>query len=164
MRELILMQKRGSNYGRYTKYCFCNLFYRGRGICSISNCSMVLFKIPIVIGDLSGRTAKKSIERMRLNNEKTGNKSYKTSKSNLERGKLTGTMEGMKQSDEANAETGLLNENLARDFDDQATEILVEDETMLLDGNAKTAPLDSANAITIKLIDSVKIIHTEEVI
>ena len=27
------------------------------------------------------------------------------------------------------------------DFDDQATEILVEDETMLLDGNAKTAPL-----------------------
>ena len=89
---------------------------------------------------------------------------FRGNKGNLERGKLTGTMEGMKQSDEANAETGLLNENLARDFDDQATEILVEDETMLLDGNAKTAPLDSANAITIKLIDSVKIIHTEEVI
>lgn len=44
---------------------------------------MVLFKIPIVIGDLSGRTAKKSIERMRLNNEKTGNKSYKPVKAIL---------------------------------------------------------------------------------
>lgn len=131
-----------------------------------------IFKIPTVIGDLSGRTAKKSIERMRQNNEKTGNKLYKTSKGNLERGKLTGTKEGMKQSDESNAETGLLNENLARDFDDQATGILVEDETTLMDGNTETAPLDSANerverkpsTITIKLIDSVKIIHTEEVI
>lgn len=141
------------------------IFFIAAGVFAVLAIALwFLFKIPIVIGDLSGRTAKKSIERMRLNNEKTGNKSYKTSKSNLERGKLTGTMEGMKQSDEANAETGLLNENLARDFDDQATEILVEDETMLLDGNAKTAPLDSANAITIKLIDSVKIIHTEEVI
>lgn len=141
------------------------IFFIAAGVFAVLAIALwFLFKIPIVIGDLSGRTAKKSIERMRLNNEKTGNKSYKTSKSNLERGKLTGTMEGMKQSDEANAETGLLNENLARDFDDQATEILVEDETLLLDGNAKTAPLDSANAITIKLIDSVKIIHTEEVI
>ena len=87
------------------------IFFIAAGVFAVLAIALwFLFKIPIVIGDLSGRTAKKSIERMRLNNEKTGNKSYKTSKSNLERGKLTGTMEGMKQSDEANAETGLLNE------------------------------------------------------
>lgn len=33
-----------------------------------------LFKIPSVIGDLSGRTARKSIERMRINNERSGDK------------------------------------------------------------------------------------------
>lgn len=76
------------------------IFFIAAGVFAVLAIALwFLFKIPIVIGDLSGRTAKKSIERMRLNNEKTGNKSYKTSKSNLERGKLTGTMEGMKQSD-----------------------------------------------------------------
>ena len=40
------------------------------------------FKIPIVIGDLSGRTARKSIAKMRAANEKSGAKSYKESKTN----------------------------------------------------------------------------------
>ena len=52
----------------------------------------IIFKIPSVIGDLSGRNAKKSIEQMRANNVRTGNKSYRPSKTNLERGKLTGSM------------------------------------------------------------------------
>lgn len=50
------------------------------------------FNIPAVIGDLSGRTARKSIEKMRANNEKTGKKDFAPSKTNLERGKLTGLM------------------------------------------------------------------------
>ena len=62
------------------------IFFIAAGVFAVLAIALwFLFKIPIVIGDLSGRTAKKSIERMRLNNEKTGNKSYKTSKSNLER-------------------------------------------------------------------------------
>lgn len=48
-----------------------------------------VFKIPNVIGDLSGHNARKSIAQMRQNNEKTGDKSYKASKKNLDRGKLT---------------------------------------------------------------------------
>ena len=52
----------------------------------------LFFKIPTVIGDLSGRTAKKSIAKMRAANEKTGTKSYKESRINAERGKLTGTI------------------------------------------------------------------------
>lgn len=131
----------------------------------------VIFKIPTVMGDLSGRNAKKSIERMRRNNEKTGNKVYKTSEKNLERGKLTGSMEAAKQAGTMNGETGLLNENMATNYDSRATGLL-NDETAPMDGSEETEQLDDAVAkverqpasIHIKLIDRVLIIHTEEVI
>ena len=42
----------------------------------------VFFKIPTVISDLSGRTARKSIAKMRTANEKTGVKTYQASKTN----------------------------------------------------------------------------------
>lgn len=54
--------------------------------------SVILFlflKIPTVIGDLTGSNARKAIENIRNNNEKTGEKSHGTSKVNRERGKLT---------------------------------------------------------------------------
>lgn len=47
------------------------------------------FRIPSVIGDLSGRTARKSIAKNRLLNEKGGSKSYRPSETNKARGKLT---------------------------------------------------------------------------
>ena len=43
------------------------------------------FRIPNVIGDLSGRNARKSIERMRKSNENTGRKSYRSSAVNAAR-------------------------------------------------------------------------------
>lgn len=54
--------------------------------------SVILFfvlKIPSVIGDLSGATARKAIEDIRNQNETTGEKVYKSSLVNRERGKLT---------------------------------------------------------------------------
>ncbi len=54
--------------------------------------SIVLFftlRIPKVISDLTGRTARKAIEDIRLHNERTGDKSYQSSAVNLERGRLT---------------------------------------------------------------------------
>lgn len=54
--------------------------------------SLILFfvlKIPAVIGDLSGATARKAIENIRNQNEETGDKVYKSSAVNKERGKLT---------------------------------------------------------------------------
>ena len=54
--------------------------------------STVLFftlQIPRVIGDLSGRTARKAIEDIRKQNEQTGDKTYKSSAVNLRRGKVT---------------------------------------------------------------------------
>lgn len=50
------------------------------------------FKIPRVIGDLNGKTARKSIAKMREDNENSGQKSYRPSPTNLERGRLTDTV------------------------------------------------------------------------
>jgi len=54
--------------------------------------SLILFfvlKIPAVIGDLFGATARKAIENIRNQNEESGEKAYKSSAVNKERGKLT---------------------------------------------------------------------------
>lgn len=48
-----------------------------------------LLKIPQVIGEISGSTAKKAIERIRLQNETSGDKAYKPSVVNASRGKVT---------------------------------------------------------------------------
>lgn len=129
------------------------------------------FKIPSVMGDLSGRTARKSIERMRQNNERTGNKSYKTSERNLERGKLTGTMEGINgTSMNSNEETGLLNENLARNYEVQETSLLIDGSTEPLEILGETAPLEVTSkqnvrppsSIYVQLIDEIMLVHTEE--
>ena len=146
----------------------------------------VFFKIPTVIGDLSGRNARKSIARMRATNEKTGAKSYKESKTNVERGKLTDTIpdfgkakKNTPEADYGKPETGLLAENKAVSLEseetgmlDEATGILESEATgLLIDENA-TAPLDiqtnKAFARTggkkLEMIEEVMFIHTDEVI
>ena len=49
----------------------------------------ILLKIPKVIGDLTGRTARKAIENIRNQNESSGDKTYRSSLVNQARGKLT---------------------------------------------------------------------------
>lgn len=49
----------------------------------------IFLKIPRVIGDLTGATARKAIENIRNQNESSGDKIYKSSAVNRERGKLT---------------------------------------------------------------------------
>lgn len=54
--------------------------------------AVILFftlKIPKVISDLTGRTARKAIENIRMQNEQSGDKTYQSSVVNLERGKIT---------------------------------------------------------------------------
>ena len=54
--------------------------------------SVVLFfamHIPKIISDLTGRTARKAIQKIRMQNERSGDKSFRSSAVNLERGKLT---------------------------------------------------------------------------
>ena len=148
-----------------------------------------VFKIPNVIGDLSGRNAQRSIAQLRAINEKSGSKAYKTSETNAKRGKLTGTMEESgklkkknkksgelkkkSSTDEERPETGLLESNLADNGDVQQTELLdTNDETGLLGDPNETETLELASnkakpsigGKKLEMIEDIMLIHTEEVI
>lgn len=143
------------------------------------------FKIPGVIGDLSGRTARKSIEKMRQANERTGNKSYRASATNAARGKLTDTMQHSSklkkgkvqekkaaESETVRPETGLLSENKADAYVEEGTEALDEGETtgMLVDEettmalNVEAPPVKRTDGKKLAMINEVMLIHTDEVI
>ena len=145
------------------------------------------FKIPEVYGDLSGKTARKSIERMRAANEKTGKKTFKGSKFNEERGKLTATMPDMGKTEKM-PETTLLSENRATGIASEETGLLeqadadISEETALLVDTEATGLLDEGatgsleetaklpvqniqrKKIVLKLIEQEVLVHTREVI
>ena len=125
------------------------------------------FRIPNVIGDLSGRNARKSIERMRKSNENTGRKSYRSSAVNAARSKLTEAMTAWD-------ETGILQNPPKQTYTSEATELLTDGETVKLqqDGGA-TEALDTCReengiqrrqGVKIRILDEVILVHTEEMI
>lgn len=131
-------------------------------------------KIPSVIGDLSGKTARKSIESMRASNEKSGDKSFKPSYINAQRGKLTGTMTNLNETTgsiakpeekpiikkaEISPETELMKENMAVPSMDQATEPLSAEETALL--TEETALLSEETALLSQYTDEESYIETD---
>ena len=142
------------------------------------------FKIPSVIGDLSGRTARKSIARMRASNEKAGGQGYKPSATNANRGKLTDTMQHSKkpkanppqkkaESNSGMPESGVLSSNKADLPGADQTDLLEDSQAtgLLVDADA-TAPLHDEPAQRVKhiggkkltMLDEVILIHTDEVI
>lgn len=140
------------------------------------------FNIPSVIGDLSGRTARKSIARMRASNEKAGGQGYKPSAANVNRGKLTDTMHHTNKAAAAatarnsgvddRPETGLLAENKATAVTGQQTDLLDNEATGLLVDEDATAPLyeepirpaKRTGGKKMTMLDSVMLIHTDEVL
>lgn len=143
----------------------------------------ISFKIPRIIGDLSGRNARKSIARVRASNEKSGEKSYRPSPANEARGKLTSNMpqtqpgqptEEMTPGNDIMPETGLLAENKAAQKVTAGTELLSEeDSTGILADEVATVPLDAEQAPILQqntkkkslhMIEEIVLIHTDEVI
>lgn len=137
------------------------------------------FGIPKIIGDLSGYTARRSIAKMRENNEKTGNKSFRPSAVNVARGKLTDTMVGsdrIKKSDfkepiiDTLPETGILDENKAELIETDETMALDNDDTtvLLAEDDSDTERLDNVNrqkgGVSLEMLTDIMLIHTEEVI
>lgn len=143
------------------------------------------FKIPVIIGDLSGRTAKKSIEKMRQSNERSGHKVYRSSATNAARGKTTDTMpssEKLKKttaevakpaaSTDVQPETGVLNENKAEvvygeetaalDVEEATTLLVSAEETTAL--NVENIPAKRAGGKKLTMINEVMLISTDEVI
>ncbi len=146
--------------------------------------SVVLFftlRIPKVISDLTGRTARKAIENIRMQNEQSGDKSYQSSAVNLERGKLTDKISRsgrLVPRDSTPFGTGIITEKISTQRlsaeDAGETTVLTEmGETAVLDasdaGGGETTVLDTAvqdtavqQVFTIEY--EITFIHTDEVI
>ncbi|MBQ3196179.1 MAG: hypothetical protein IJB65_06910 [Clostridia bacterium] len=95
-------------------------------------------KIPKVIGDITGSTARKAIENIRNHNEKTGDKTFKTSRINNERGKIT---------DKISASGKLIKQVESAPYGAMATEKLNTQQLVGSDGAAnETTVLSQATA------------------
>lgn len=97
----------------------------------------ILLKIPKVIGDLTGRTARKAIENIRNQNESSGDKTYRSSLVNQERGKLTDKISPSGRL--IRNPTDLLGGAMATEK--IGTQQLVSDETAVLDSGNETTVL-----------------------
>lgn len=145
--------------------------------------AVVLFftlRIPKVISDLTGRTARKAIENIRMQNEQSGDKTYQSSAVNLERGKLTDKISQSGRLVPRSSTpfgTGVITEKISTQQLDTAgeTEVLggggetavldqnFAGETSLLSQDMAGAALEfSAQAFTIEY--EITYIHTNEVI
>ena len=139
--------------------------------------SVVLFftlRIPKVISDLTGRTARKAIETIRLQNEQSGDKSYQSSAVNLERGKLTDKISRsgrLVSRDATPFGTGVITEKISTQKlsqdDSGETTVLDADagETAILNSGAgETTVLDAEEPKAFTIEYEITFVHTDEVI
>lgn len=142
--------------------------------------SAVLFfalRIPRVISDLTGRTAKRAIEKIRQLNEQTGNKAHNSSAVNLERGNVTDKISGsgrlIRRSVPKYA-TGMITEKISTQTlypaseGEQTTVLQTQEQTTVLDtccGETEVlacTPEQPAQDITVEY--EILFIHTDIVI
>ncbi len=125
-----------------------------------------LLKIPNVIGDLTGSSARKAIENIRNQNELSGEKTYKSSLVNKQRGKLTDKIgpsgkihknpsgslgaamatSKISQADSPHVkaeETSLLDQNLTTLLDSADSTVPIGNETTLLNADVAVGQSDS---------------------
>lgn len=100
-----------------------------------------------VISDLTGHTAKKEIENIRSQNQRTGTKVYKSSKVNAERGKLTDKISNSGQilKNDSAVFGGTMGTEKIADSNYQNTGY--EDTTMLEQGTSVLSPDDSETSV-----------------
>ena len=129
----------------------------------------IKFKIPTVIGDLSGKNA---IQQMRETNSQKGNPAFKPGKKNEKHKKLTEELTFKKKENVTEAirpETGLLKETMAasQESSSDETELLVSEETAIL-GNvtesleSETEILTQQKTVHMKMLDDIMLVHTKE--
>ena len=159
-----------------TLFMISNVAFAIAAVCAVlAVIFFIMFKIPSVIDDLSGKNARKSIAQMRSHNEQSGNKSFRPSKTNESRVKLTDTMTGIEKSEESGseyAETDKLDENMIRGEQSEETDLLDDDMTGLLNDPDETALLENNTdelvkcngGMKLQMLDEVIFIHTDETI
>jgi len=130
--------------------------------------AVILFftlRIPEVIGDLSGATARKAIEDIRRQNEQSGDKAYKPSRVNRERGALT---DKISPSGRLEKKTGILGGSVAtsklntKQLADEANES--SETTLLQPGAAETTLLQPESAETTLLQGETTVLQPETTI
>lgn len=149
------------------------------GVCfAIAVFFWFFFKIPVIISDLSGRTAKKSIAILRAENEKNNQSKNKTV-----RKKGTGLISEKLKKQENDSllrpETGLLDENKVVSYEntetgllEYGTELLDSEQTGLLEDDMATAPHEVKQSQVkrrkdgkeLEIIEEIMMIHTDETI
>lgn len=141
------------------------------------------FGILEVIGNLSGRTARKNVEKIRASNEKTGAKPIQSDKKRQEKNKTSNmpvksvkmnTIQEKDPEQDVHPETGLLSENKAEYEKETQTDVLAGDMTgELLDNETSDlAPVSKApvlqgqraEAKRLTMLDDLIVVHTDEVI
>lgn len=129
----------------------------------------IKFGVIGIIGDLTGKTAKKSIEKMRIYNENSGEKNYKSSTVNINRGKITDTMSDLKKTDKiARQAVKNMPETVILENFGETEYIGSETETQLLEteGNVseETVLLDTGQKPRMNILEEIIFIHTNEII
>lgn len=127
----------------------------------------IFFKLKIgnVIGDLTGRNAKKAIAQIRQQNIDGGNKAYKPSIVNRKRGKVTdritpsGNLLQHGTSGTATMGTEKLHTDTLNKNEVSNTAVLGQDETTVL--QAGQNEIDTA---VFEVIEEITFIHTDEII
>ena len=171
----------------FTYEIYRYIFYGGAILSAlmliVSVLLFILLKIPKVIGDLTGATARKAIENIRNQNEGSGDKTYSTSHVNKERGKLTdkispsgrliknpsggihGAMATQKIGTDILSEQASASETVVLD-QSGATTVLGEEMPMMEAGNETTVlsqqPMQQVPVFEIEY--DITYIHTNEVI
>ena len=131
-----------------------------------------VYKIPTVIGDLTGANARKAIENIRNQNESSGDKLYKTSQVNRERGKLTDKISpsGSLLKDTSGHFAGAMaTEKIStQELPPEETTVLdVTNETTVLgnSGGGETTVLTAEDTpVAFQIEYEITFIHTDEVI
>lgn len=103
----------------------------------------IFLHVPRLVGDLSGTTARKAIEGIREQNEKSGDKAYKASAVNRQRSRLTDKISssGRVQHHTARTlDTGVVTEKIS------TQKLTAGDETTILENNNETTVLNQMGA------------------
>lgn len=106
----------------------------------------ILLRIPAVIGDLTGITARKGIEQIRSGNAKMGKKKYSPGKVNRQREKLTAEI----------SPSGGLQQQESLDYGTNTEKLRVSP------GKINTANETTVLDMGFKVLEDITIIHTEE--
>lgn len=127
------------------------------------------FRILSVVNDLSGKTAKKAIAKIRKKNTKTGDKSYRSSIVNIKRGPLTNAIEQGKNGKTEKLYAGQAEAKLSETTllqDAAKTEVLLnrENTTVLQNNSESIAPPKSREEVELIILEQIVLIHTNEVI